>query len=36
MQFGKRSEKRAHEIEQLELLVENLETAAAEGIARAG
>jgi transposase len=30
MQFGKRSEKRAHEIEQLELLVENLETAAAE------
>jgi hypothetical protein len=31
MQFGKRSEKRAHDIEQLELLVENLETAAAEG-----
>ena len=31
MQFGKRSEKRAHEIEQLELLVENLETASAEG-----
>ena len=31
MQFGKRSEKRAQEIEQLELLVENLETAAAEG-----
>jgi transposase len=31
MQFGKRSEKRAHQIEQLELLVENLETAAAEG-----
>jgi transposase len=30
MQFGKRSEKRAFEIEQLELLVENLETAAAE------
>jgi transposase len=30
MQFGKRSEKRAHEIEQLELLVENLETAAEE------
>ena len=30
MQFGKRSEKRAHQIEQLELLVENLETAAAE------
>jgi transposase len=30
MQFGKRSEKRAHEIEQLELLVENLEAAAAE------
>jgi transposase len=30
MQFGKRSEKRAHEIEQLELLVENLETTAAE------
>jgi transposase len=30
MQYGKRSEKRAHQIEQLELLVENLETAAAE------
>jgi transposase len=30
MQFGPRSEKRAHEIEQLELLVENLETAAEE------
>ena len=30
MQFGKRSEKRAHEIQQLELLVENLETAAEE------
>ena len=30
MQFGKRSEKRAHQIEQLELLVENLETTAAE------
>jgi transposase len=28
MQFGKRSEKRAHQIEQLELLVEQLETAA--------
>jgi len=32
MQFGKRSEKRAHEIEQLELLVENLETTAAEAL----
>jgi len=30
MQFGKRSEKRAHDIEQLELLVETLETAVAE------
>jgi transposase len=30
MQFGSRSEKRAFEIEQLQLLVENLETAAAE------
>ena len=30
MQFGSRSEKRAHDIEQLQLLVENLETAAAE------
>jgi transposase len=30
LQFGRRSEKRAHQIEQLELLVENLETAAAQ------
>jgi hypothetical protein len=30
MQFGKRSEKRAYDIDQLELLVENLKTAVAQ------